>query len=129
MKCYGYTVGESSYSLLQEYVNYSLEEIIQRRVEVHENNSPSTSGVENISWIRNAGGLEMLGSGNTSAFKLVEVVDIISQIATGMKYLHDNDVVHGDLKPKNVLICFEQDDMETEEMEVDKMGDDEIEAD
>jgi len=40
-----------------------------------------------------------------------EALNIISQIATGMKYLHDNEVVHGDLKPKNVLLCPEAGEM------------------
>ncbi|CAM6073660.1 unnamed protein product [Sphagnum tenellum] len=37
-------------------------------------------------------------------FRQVVAIDIISQIAAGMAYLHDKGIVHGDLKASNVLI-------------------------
>ena len=37
-------------------------------------------------------------------FSLPKAVDILSQIAAGMAYLHDQGVFHGDLKASNVLV-------------------------
>jgi hypothetical protein len=37
-------------------------------------------------------------------FKLLEAVDIMLQVAEGMNYLHQNRVVHRDLKSKNILV-------------------------
>ncbi len=37
-------------------------------------------------------------------FRQVVAIDIISQIAAGMAYLHDKGIVHGDLKASNVLV-------------------------
>jgi serine/threonine protein kinase len=37
-------------------------------------------------------------------FALPKAVDILSQIAAGMAYLHDQGVFHGDLKASNVLV-------------------------
>ncbi|CAK9189111.1 unnamed protein product [Sphagnum troendelagicum] len=37
-------------------------------------------------------------------FKLLEAVDIMLQVAESMNYLHQNKVVHRDLKSKNILV-------------------------
>ncbi len=37
-------------------------------------------------------------------FRQVVAIDIISQIAAGMAYLHDRGIFHGDLKASNVLV-------------------------
>lgn len=37
-------------------------------------------------------------------FNMQEAMQIMLQIAEGMKFLHDKGVVHGDLKPKNILV-------------------------
>ena len=33
-----------------------------------------------------------------------DVWDILRQIIRGLKYLHDNNIIHGDLKPQNLLV-------------------------
>lgn len=47
------------------------------------------------------------GTSKIYPFEMPKAVQIISQMATDMKYLHDKGVVHGDSKPKNVLMCLE----------------------
>ncbi|CAK9872706.1 unnamed protein product [Sphagnum jensenii] len=44
-------------------------------------------------------------------FKLLEAVDIMLQVAEGMNYLHQNKVVHRDLKSKNILVKHNERDM------------------
>jgi len=43
-------------------------------------------------------------------FKLLEAVDIMLQVAEGMNYLHQNRVVHRDLKSKNILVKYNERD-------------------
>jgi len=43
-------------------------------------------------------------------FELLEVVDIMLQVTEGMNYLHQNKVVHRDLKSMNIFVkCNEHD--------------------
>jgi serine/threonine protein kinase len=37
-------------------------------------------------------------------FELLEAIDIMLQIAEGMRYLHQNKVIHRDLKSMNILV-------------------------
>ncbi len=43
----------------------------------------------------------------TPPFPQLVAVDIISQVAAGMAYLHDRGVFHGDLKASNVLVSHD----------------------
>jgi hypothetical protein len=43
-------------------------------------------------------------------FKLLEAVDIMLQVAEGMNYLHQNRVVHRDLKSMNILVKYNEHD-------------------
>jgi hypothetical protein len=48
---------------------------------------------------------ELVNNGSQDPpFKLLEAVDIMLQVAEGMNYLHQNRVVHRDLKSKNILV-------------------------
>jgi len=53
-----------------------------------------------------------LGNEETLAapFKLLEAVDIMLQVAEGMNYLHQNRVVHRDLKSMNILVKYNEHD-------------------
>jgi serine/threonine protein kinase len=44
------------------------------------------------------------GDGSPRGLPLFETVDIMLQIAQGMRYLHDGQMMHRDLKSKNVLV-------------------------
>jgi hypothetical protein len=43
-------------------------------------------------------------------FKLLEAIDIMLQVAEGMRYLHQNKVVHRDLKSMNILVNCDRHD-------------------
>jgi hypothetical protein len=43
-------------------------------------------------------------------FKLLEAIDIMLQVAEGMNYLHQNRVVHRDLKSMNILVKYNEHD-------------------
>jgi hypothetical protein len=43
-------------------------------------------------------------------FKLLEAVDIMLQVAEGMNYLHQNRVLHRDLKSMNILVKYNEHD-------------------
>ena len=123
VRCFGYTVGDSSCSLVQEYVDDDLLNTMQRRIEAQRNKNSSSSSssyqlrivdgdeIKRLLEVRNIPGVDEGSSETpgkcTDPFDLSEALDIISQIAVGMWYLHNNGIVHGDLKPKNVLLCSE----------------------
>ena len=46
---------------------------------------------------------------DSTPFALLDAIEIMYQIATGMEYLHGKDVPHGDLTPNNVCVSFTPD--------------------
>ena len=44
---------------------------------------------------------------NKSPMDDSDVWDIARQVIRGLKYLHDNNIIHGDLKPQNLLVSVE----------------------
>ena len=117
VKCFGYTIGKSSCSLLQEYVDDNLQTTMEKRIEAQRKSASSGSAsqstvldVEEIKRLVSSKAEEIEG-GDVPAvppFELREAVDIILQIATGMEYLHDHGIAHGDLKPSNVMVHWEE---------------------
>ena len=49
---------------------------------------------------------EKVNKGEVSVFRLVEKLDILSAVTSGMMYLHSKRIVHGDLSAKNILLTF-----------------------
>jgi serine/threonine protein kinase len=93
-------------------VDDNLQSIIEKRMEAQNKSSGSISHgsrILDVDEIKRSISNQDMAVGSkmsesATPFKLPEAVDIMLQIATGMKYLHDNEIAHGDLKPNNVLL-------------------------
>ncbi|MGH9465632.1 MAG: serine/threonine-protein kinase, partial [Thermoanaerobaculia bacterium] len=48
---------------------------------------------------------EVFKSGRVLSFK--EIVDVLSQIASGLDYAHERSIVHRDIKPANILLTVD----------------------
>ena len=120
VKCYGYTTGMSSCSLLQEYVDNNLQNTREKKIEDQRKKAAGSNTTFQSSRVLPAEKIKPLFPSmvqeahvssntleNTRLFGLPMAVDIIFQIATGMEYLHDHGISHGDLKPSNVLLQWE----------------------
>jgi serine/threonine protein kinase len=74
----GYSDDEIESIIVMELMDMDLSSLIQKRLQ----NLPNDS----------------------TPFNIQEVVDLMLQVADGMKYLHQLKVVHRDLKPSNILV-------------------------
>lgn len=124
VKCPHYVLGKSSCSLLLEYVDDNLQNVMQMRIEAQRKRNSSDSGMlcsraldvdethkllltkamEKENTGVNAGSSKIAENETPVPFELPEAADIVLKIATGMEYLHNNGIAHGDLKPRNVLV-------------------------
>lgn len=91
VKTFGYTVDDRSSSLVLEYMDDDLLSFLLKRKDFKRKERAQYSAVPNILTY-------------PPPLELREALDIMLQIAMGMAYLHGEKIVHGDLKPRNVLL-------------------------
>lgn len=96
VKTYGRTVDEVSCSLVVEYMEDDLLDLLQKKKESLGRPAGTTSGNQSE-------------RSHSYPFELPEVLGIILQISRGMKFLHDQNILHGDLKTKNILVTHMND--------------------
>ena len=91
VKTIGLTIDNLSCSLVVEYMDDKLTDLLQKRKDQGQRSPAGTY------------------SGNESEnfpFELQEALDMILQIASGMEYLHEQGILHGDLKTGNILVSY-----------------------
>lgn len=91
----------SYYYVDMEYCSQTLEEWIHgpSRSNNSEGGRLTTDAVESS--------LTTAGHETISGYVSEEVLDILQNITSGLKYLHQNGVVHRDLKPRNSIISLQ----------------------
>lgn len=95
VKTFWWTVDNRSCSLVMEYVRDNLCSVMRKRKEALRKESASSQQL-------------VTGTTSPAPFQLPEAIDLVLQIAKGMQHLHDGGVIHGDLKPNNILIEWEE---------------------
>ncbi|KAG0555601.1 hypothetical protein KC19_12G180900 [Ceratodon purpureus] len=87
VKTHGLTVDRLSCSLVLEYMDDKLSTLLQKRKDQRRRIATGTN------------------CGNQSEpFELQEALHLMLQIAKGMEHLHDQGILHGDLKIRNILV-------------------------
>ena len=123
VRAYCWTVDEESCSLVIKLMDDDLLNTIQRRkasqrkrLNLNSDSSPGDASqtisyvidldkfIENRKKVAVATSSKSVASPLVQPFDMTEALQIIVQIAEGILFLHSNNVVHGDLKPKNVLV-------------------------
>ncbi|KAG0600836.1 hypothetical protein M758_11G064500 [Ceratodon purpureus] len=97
VKIFCWTVDNRSCSLIMEFVSDNLSDIVRKKTEARRKEAASKQIV--------------IGTTRSGPFQFPEALQIVAQIAKGIRHLHDHDIYHGDLKPNNVLIDGEIDPM------------------
>ncbi|KAG0597952.1 hypothetical protein M758_12G032800 [Ceratodon purpureus] len=115
VKTYGYTVDRRSCSLVLEYMDDDLVSFLQKRKELKQKLRGKASEADHLidpqDFIESRKNSNVPGnppdlSTCLPPLQLPEAVDIMLEMATGMAYLHENGIPHGDLKPRNILITL-----------------------
>lgn len=117
VKTYGLTVDDSSCSLVLEYMDDDLLSFLQKRKE--SKRSQAREGSKNLpgetsrlidssldKFIKERRKKPVIPDTSPPPLELQEALDVMLQIATGMEYLHERNIAHGDLKPRNVLVTY-----------------------
>ena len=123
---YWCTFGTSRCSIVLEYVDDDLRNVVRKKREAQWKKSLVASGasstksrlvdMEEFLKLRSviiSDGVEGRPSEtlviDSTPFALLDAIEIMFQIATGMEYLHGKGVPHGDLTPNNVRVSFTPD--------------------
>jgi serine/threonine protein kinase len=91
VKTYGLTVNKTSCSLVLEYMDNDFLAVLKKRKRYKGSSASADAG----------SGSEF---GLTQPFELPEALGFMLQIARGMEHVHEQGIVHGDLKTKNILV-------------------------
>ncbi|KAG0553702.1 hypothetical protein KC19_12G032400 [Ceratodon purpureus] len=115
VKTYGYTVDKRSCSLVLEYMDDDLVSFLQKRKELKQKLRGKASEADHLidpqDFIESRKNSNVPGNLSDLStclppLQLPEAVDIMLEMATGMAYLHENGIPHGDLKPRNILVTL-----------------------
>lgn len=96
VKTYGWTVDKRSCSLVLDFMDDDLLGLLLKRKEAKRN-------------LTNVGSGTRYEPSHFQPFELPEALNVITEIAEGMKQLHDKRIEHGDLKTRNILIKYMND--------------------
>ena len=115
VQTYWWTIDKRSCSLVLEYMDDDLANLLQNRKSSKRKKEAGSAGPSNTSHVIDLHNFiqertNLVGmhtryvSEHTYPFELWEALRVILEIAKGMQFLHEKQVAHGDIKPKNILI-------------------------